>query len=43
MKYLSRSTSHMILNPRVASLVLAALRLRIHLRPSPRLALKEKR
>lgn len=40
---LSRSTSHRIVSPRVASLVLAALRLGLHLTPAPRLKLEGSR
>lgn len=37
---ISRSTSRRLFNPRVAALALAALRLRIHLTPAPRLKLE---
>lgn len=40
---LTRSTSHRIVSPKVACLVLAALRLGIHLEPAPRLKLEGRR
>lgn len=43
MNHISRSTARRLIEPRIAALVLAALRLRLHLEPTPRLALRKAR
>lgn len=40
---LTRSTAHRIVSPKVAALILAGLRLKLHIDPAPRLKLEARR